>query len=45
MEYLIKWKNMPPEEATWEDEQFMKKHPQLQALRENFLKEGAMLGS
>jgi hypothetical protein len=35
MEYLIKWKNMPPEEATWENEQFMKKHPQLQALREN----------
>jgi hypothetical protein len=36
MEYLIKWKNMPLEEATWENEQFMKKHPQLQALRENF---------
>jgi hypothetical protein len=28
MEYPIKWKNMPPKEA-WENEQFMKKHPQL----------------
>jgi len=28
MEYLIKWKNMPLEEATWESEQFVKKHPQ-----------------
>jgi hypothetical protein len=29
MECLIEWKNMPLEEATWENEQFMKKHPQL----------------
>jgi hypothetical protein len=35
MEHLIKWNNMPLEEATWENEQFVKKHPQLQALREN----------
>jgi hypothetical protein len=27
-EYLIKWKNLPVEEATWEDELFMKKHLQ-----------------
>jgi hypothetical protein len=33
MEYLIKWENMPPEEVAWENEQFMTKHPQLQALR------------
>jgi hypothetical protein len=25
MEYLIKWNNMLPKEATWENEQFMKK--------------------
>jgi hypothetical protein len=30
-------------EATWENEQFLKKHSQLQALRENNFKEGAML--
>ena len=35
MECLIMWKNASPEEATWEDEKFMKKHPQLQDLREN----------
>ena len=35
MEYLIKWKNMPPKEATWEDEKFIKKHSQLQSFREN----------
>jgi hypothetical protein len=44
MEYLIKWNNMPPEEATWENEQFMKKHPQLQDLREKKIKEGDILG-
>ena len=36
MEYLIKWKNMPSKEATWEDEKFMKKHLQLQALTLNY---------
>jgi hypothetical protein len=36
MEYLIKWKNITLEEATWENEQFKKKHPQLQALRDFF---------
>jgi hypothetical protein len=28
-EYLIKWKNLPIEEATWEDDFFMHKHLQL----------------
>jgi hypothetical protein len=28
-EYLVKWKNLPVEEATWEDDLFMQKHPQL----------------
>jgi hypothetical protein len=26
IEYLIKWKNLPVKEATWEDEFFMQKH-------------------
>ena len=29
IEYLVKWNNLPVEEVTWEDEFFMKKHPQL----------------
>ena len=28
-EYLIKWKNLPVEDSTWEDESFIQKHPQL----------------
>ena len=28
-EYLIKWKNLPTENFTWEDENFMQKHPEL----------------
>ena len=28
-EYLIKWKNLPTEDSTWEDENFIQKHPQL----------------
>jgi hypothetical protein len=44
IEYLIKSKNMPLEEDTWENEQFMKKRPQLQALIANlFLRSGNML--
>ena len=27
--YLIKWKNLPTEDSTWEDENFMQKHPEL----------------
>jgi hypothetical protein len=26
-EYLVKWKNLPVEEVTWEDEFFSRKHP------------------
>ena len=29
MEYLIKWKNLPAEDSTWEDENFIQKHPKL----------------
>ena len=28
-EYLIKWKNLPAEDSTWEDENFIQKHPEL----------------
>ena len=27
--YLMKWKNLPVEDLTWEDESFIKNHPQL----------------
>lgn len=42
MEYLIKWMNIPSQEVTWEDDQFLKKHPKLQALRENIFKRGGI---
>ena len=29
LEYLIKWKNLPSEDSTWEDENFIQKHPEL----------------
>ena len=28
-EYLIKWKNLTIEDSTWEDENFIQKHPKL----------------
>ena len=28
-EYLIKWKNLPVEDSTWEEENFIQKHPEL----------------
>ena len=28
-EYLIKWKNLPAEDSTWEDESFIQKHSEL----------------
>eukprot|EP00253_Pinus_taeda_P025061 PITA_25061 len=28
-EYLIKWKNLPTEDSTWEDKNFIQKHPKL----------------
>ena len=29
LEYLIKWKNLPTEDSTREDENFIQKHPEL----------------
>ena len=29
LEYLIKWNNLPAEDSTWEDENFIQKHPEL----------------
>ena len=28
-EYLIKWKNLPAEDSTWKDENFIQKHPEI----------------
>jgi hypothetical protein len=28
-EYLIKWRKLPAEDSTWEDETFIHKHPEL----------------
>ena len=28
-EYLIKWKNLPAEDSTWEDDNFIQKHPEV----------------
>jgi hypothetical protein len=27
--YLIKWRKLPAEDSTWEDESFIQKHPEL----------------
>ena len=44
-EYLIKWKNLPVEDSTWEDENFIQKHLELISAEDNkFLKEMGMLG-
>jgi len=29
LEYLFKWKNLPAEDSTWEDDNFIQKHPKL----------------
>ena len=29
LEYLIKWKNLPTEYSTWEDENFIQSYPEL----------------
>ena len=29
LEYLIKWKNLSAEDSTWEDDNFIQKHPEL----------------
>jgi hypothetical protein len=34
-EYLVKWKNLPVEEATWEDDFFMHTHPWLSSVEDN----------
>ena len=39
---LIKWKNLPVEDSTWEDECFIQKHTKLGITL--FLKERGMLG-
>ena len=31
-EYLIKWRNLPDDEATWENEDFHSRHPSLPIL-------------
>ena len=32
-EYIIKWKSLPDDEATWENEDFCSRHPSLPILR------------
>ena len=45
LEYLTKWKNLPIEDSTWEDESFIQKHLELlKHWGKNFLKERGMLG-
>ena len=44
-EYLIKWKNLPTEDSTWEDENVIHKNPELlKRCRQHFLKERGTLG-
>jgi len=44
-EYLIKWKNLPTEDSTWEDKNFIQKHPELlKHWGQHSLKERGMLG-
>ena len=38
-EYLIKWKNLPLEDATWEGEEILQ-HPSLQLLEDQQFREG-----
>lgn len=35
IEYLIQWKNLPIEDATWEYDLLIKKHPQLTNIEGN----------
>ena len=43
-QYLIQWKTLLVEEATWEDEEFIQKNPHLVSIEDNAsLKRGGML--
>ena len=43
-QYLIQWKNLPVEEATWENEEFIQKNPHLVSIEDNTsFKRGGML--
>ena len=39
-EYLIKWRKLPDEDSTWEDETFIQKHPELLKRSGQHLSEG-----
>ena len=39
IEYLVEWKELPPEDATWEGEQVLQ-HPSLQLLKDKQFKAG-----
>jgi transposase InsO family protein len=39
-EYLIKWRKLPAEDSTWEDESFIQKHPELLKHCEQHLSQG-----
>ena len=44
LEYLVKWKNLPMEDSTWEDDSFIQKHLELlQYWGKQFLKGRGML--
>lgn len=43
-EYLVKWRHMPIEDATWESEQIMQ-HPNLQLLEDKQFREGGTVMS
>jgi hypothetical protein len=34
-EYLIKWRKLPVEDSTWEDESFIQKHPKYSSIADN----------
>ena len=43
-QYLIQWKNLPVEEATWENEEFIQKNQHLVSIEDNAsFKRGGML--
>jgi hypothetical protein len=40
LEYLIKWRKLPTEDSTWEDEYFIQKHPELLKCSRQHLSQG-----